>query len=265
MITLLMALFMVLYAMSLVDRTKFEELRVSLHDTFSSAIASGGTSILDRGGAVSPGAGSAPSSPAVSTPLAGGALAVPLPGPALRRAEHAAVSQQARLVAAQQDVLAALRRAHVAPGRASVTVDERGLVVSLATDRVLFALGSDSLSARARPLLAAVARALQPLPNAVSVEGWTDALPYHGRFGNGGLAAARALVVLDALRAHGFDVASHHAVAVSHGSAGAPPGRPAPARRRVEIVVERSAAGGVPPAVAAAHAGPLGAGPLSPG
>src|SRR4051812_47208043 len=53
MITLLMALFMVLFAMSLVDQTKFNELKVTLKDSFSSPILNGGSSILDSGAAKS--------------------------------------------------------------------------------------------------------------------------------------------------------------------------------------------------------------------
>ena len=49
MITLLMALFMVLYAMSMVNKTKFEALRTTLKQSFSGAILTGGTSILDHG------------------------------------------------------------------------------------------------------------------------------------------------------------------------------------------------------------------------
>jgi len=48
MITLLMALFMVLYAMSMVNKTKFEALRTTLKQSFSGAILTGGTSILDH-------------------------------------------------------------------------------------------------------------------------------------------------------------------------------------------------------------------------
>src|SRR5258708_1105308 len=49
MITLLMALFMVLYAMSMVNKTKFEALRLTLKQSFSAAILTGGTSVLDHG------------------------------------------------------------------------------------------------------------------------------------------------------------------------------------------------------------------------
>src|SRR3954469_16673199 len=51
MMTLLFALFMVLFSISSVNTSKFEELQKSLHDAFSGAILSGGKSILTTGSA----------------------------------------------------------------------------------------------------------------------------------------------------------------------------------------------------------------------
>src|SRR3954447_6031626 len=49
MMTLLFCLFMVLFAISSVNTSKFEELQKSLHDAFSGAILSGGKSMLSAG------------------------------------------------------------------------------------------------------------------------------------------------------------------------------------------------------------------------
>src|SRR5690242_20158020 len=49
MLTLLFALFIVMYAMALVDQTKFETLKVSLHNAFASPVFGGGESILEAG------------------------------------------------------------------------------------------------------------------------------------------------------------------------------------------------------------------------
>src|SRR3982750_4237967 len=49
MMTLLFCLFMVLFAISSVNTSKFEELQKSLHDAFSGAILSGGKSMLNSG------------------------------------------------------------------------------------------------------------------------------------------------------------------------------------------------------------------------
>src|SRR5689334_7369746 len=49
MMTLLFALFMVLFSISSVNTSKFEELQKSLHDAFSGAILSGGKSMMNSG------------------------------------------------------------------------------------------------------------------------------------------------------------------------------------------------------------------------
>src|SRR3954454_21719376 len=49
MMTLLFALFMVLFSISSVNTSKFEELQKSLHDAFSGAILSGGKSMMASG------------------------------------------------------------------------------------------------------------------------------------------------------------------------------------------------------------------------
>ena len=49
MITLLLALFMVLFAISSVNTSKFEALQQSLQDAFSGKILSGGKSIMQTG------------------------------------------------------------------------------------------------------------------------------------------------------------------------------------------------------------------------
>ena len=49
MITLLMALFLVLWAISSVNMAKFSELKVSLHQAFSGKVLPGGKSIRDTG------------------------------------------------------------------------------------------------------------------------------------------------------------------------------------------------------------------------
>src|SRR5690349_8453754 len=49
MITLLMALFMVLFSMAVVNKGKFEELAKSLRESFSGPLANGGNSILNVG------------------------------------------------------------------------------------------------------------------------------------------------------------------------------------------------------------------------
>src|SRR4051812_32629267 len=50
MITLLMALFMVLFSISSVNTSKFESLQRALHDAFSGQIVTGGKAVMETGG-----------------------------------------------------------------------------------------------------------------------------------------------------------------------------------------------------------------------
>ena len=77
------------------------------------------------------------------------------------------------------------------------TLDERGLVVSIISDKVLFDLGSAELRPAGLVVLDAIGPTLSTLPNAVSVEGHTDDLPISGRYAsNWELSTDRAISVL---------------------------------------------------------------------
>jgi chemotaxis protein MotB len=80
----------------------------------------------------------------------------------------------------------------------SFRTEQRGLVVSIVSDDVLFAPGSADLGGSGQAVLDAVARALVELPNQVAIEGHTDDTPIAtGRFpSNWELSTARAATVL---------------------------------------------------------------------
>jgi chemotaxis protein MotB len=253
MITLLMALFMVLYAMSMVNKTKFEALRLTLKQSFSGAILTGGSSILDHGAVAS-------SQTQAQSDLQGKDSAVPdsfAPAPVTKSqqeagtaqanagaARKAELAQESQLEKAKAKVETAIRAAHL-EGKAKAFIDSRGLVIRLVTDQVLFGLGSYTLRSEADPLLTHIAKAIQPLPNAVHVEGYTDSLPCSCSFGNYGLSFNRAQTVLDFMGARGFTIGDRHdAVAVPYGARhplapnSANTGNPR--NRRVDIVILRN-------------------------
>jgi chemotaxis protein MotB len=253
MITLLMALFMVLYAMSMVNKTKFEALRLTLKQSFSGAILSGGSSILDHGAVAS-------SQTQQQSDLQGKDSAVPdafAPAPVTENAREqgatvataaaarkAELAQESQLQGAKAKVEGAIRAAHLQK-KATAFIDRRGLVIRLVTDQVLFALGSYDLRPQADPLLSSIAKAIEPLPNAVHVEGYTDSLPCSCTFGNDGLSFNRAQTVLDFMATRGFTIGDRHdAVAVPYGARHplAPNSATAgnPKNRRVEIVILRN-------------------------
>ena len=249
MITLLMALFMVLYAMSMVNTSKFEKLKLTLKDAFTSPAFVGGTSILDVGAAQS--SQSTPQSDVqgrdtlitdLQNRVAATPQATPATAKALDAARAASAGQEEQLRTARRQ----LKRAIAQAGQARnvrVTIDERGLVIRLITDRVLFASGSYQLQTALEPLLTTIAGQIDRLPNSVRVEGYTDAVPCACPFGNLGLSSMRAAAVLTYFGAHGFDAARHSASVVGFGDRhprvrNAPDGS-GPANRRVEIVLVR--------------------------
>jgi chemotaxis protein MotB len=253
MITLLMALFMVLYAMSMVNKTKFEALRLTLKQSFSGAILTGGSSILDHGAVAS-------SQTQAQSDLQGKDSVVPdawAPNPITESAKKqgsaqatagaartAELAQESQLQSAKTKVEGAIRAAHL-QNKATAFIDRRGLVIRLVTDQVLFGLGSYELRPQADPLLTHIAKAIQPLPNAVHVEGYTDSLPCSCSFGNDGLSFERAQTVLNFMGSRGFTIGDRHdAVAIPYGQRKplAPNSSTAgnPKNRRVEIVILRN-------------------------
>lgn len=227
-ITLLMAFFVMLYAMSQVDATKFELFLSGLADPFgnttvSAGLLSEGSSIVGPAGAQTmqqPPQDIRPPSvqvvevipqptpepprpededqPAPSVPPfppAGGELDDAEGGPAPdRQLEEVAASVSAALVTAGlRDV-------------AELDLGERGLVVTIATDDVLFESGSTQLGPVGRELVAAVAAALRGYANQVLVEGHTDDVPLQRPgYTNWNLSTDRAVAVLSELvDAHGL-------------------------------------------------------------
>jgi chemotaxis protein MotB len=253
MITLLMALFMVLYAMSMVNKTKFEALRLTLKQSFSGAILTGGSSILDHGAVASSqtqaqsdlqGKDSpvpAAFAPNPVTPNAREQGAAQANAGAARKAE---LVQESQLQHARAKVNSAIRAAHL-EGKAKAFIDRRGLVIRLVTDQVLFSLGSYQLRPEADPLLTHIAAAIDPLPNPVHVEGYTDSLPCSCSFGNYGLSFNRAQTVLEFMGQRGFRIGDRHdAVALPYGARHPlSPNSPTsgnPRNRRVDIVILRN-------------------------
>jgi chemotaxis protein MotB len=227
MITLLMALFIVMWAVSAVNTGKFEQLKVSLREAFShKAVLEADRSILQSSGS--------PSSAFTIVPA-------DLP-------PRAAVNQMFRKV--EQESLERVQRqiqaAAAAEGVAQsirTRIDERGLVVRVLTDKVLFDPGYANVRAEGHTLLQRVARTLDTVPNRLRVEGNTDSTPISSSAfpSNWELSAARATAVLEVLRRSGvperrLSVAGYAAerpVATNQTSAGRA------MNRRVDIVVLR--------------------------
>lgn len=168
-LTLMFVLFMVLFSMSVVNTSKFEALKETLQQAFSSGVTDGGDSVLTQMARLA----------GVDSPSASNAVAPAMPssgGPAQAVTSTAEALETRQLEAAKRSIDAAVTRAGMRDS-VSTRIDQRGLVVRLATDGVLFDSGSAALRPDGLRLLAPIATALRRLPNPVRVEGHTDSNP----------------------------------------------------------------------------------------
>jgi chemotaxis protein MotB len=187
MITLLMALFMVLFSISSVNISKYKSLQQSLKDAFSGKILTGGKQIAQSGS-------SGKSVVNTATPT----IRPPKPSvvPDAKAAEAARVNREFTKIKREID---AYSREHGIAMQVKTTITERGLIVRLLTDKVLFDPGQAILKAPAAPLLTSVAHALNiDESHPITVEGHTDNVPISGsQFpSNWELSTARAAVVV---------------------------------------------------------------------
>lgn len=248
MMTVLMALFLVLFAMSNVDTKKYLELKTSLAEGFGKevmptdggdGIVDGSTkSIVDVGNGPDSGTGSNPStSPAKTT----GAQA------AADAAAQAAAQEVKSLEELQEQVEAKIA-AQGLQQQVTTTITERGLVISVAANNIFFASGSAAVEPTGLSVLDLVAPLLNSTTNQVSVEGHANNLAISGGqyANNWDLSSARATAVLLRLQSDG--VASERLRATGFGDAHplfpASDPRALEGNRRVDIVL--LADGGAP-------------------
>jgi len=210
MITLLMGLFLVMWAISSADMAKLETLQTSfagaLGMTPTGESSAGGDGALDGGDSVLDKGGPAP---VVIDGIERTQDELEQAVSALEREEEA---QEAREVEDEQllAVEAAIRAHAEANGLADAVNfrrEDRGLIVSIVSDRVLFDPGSASIRPDGVAVLDGLAGALLALPNPIAVEGHTDDVPIsNARFpSNWELSTSRATSVLQQLLgAYGF-------------------------------------------------------------
>lgn len=198
-ITLLLAFFVMLYSMSEVDVQKFEAFVAGLAGPFaneatSESLLPPGESLLDAGGIAGP--------PVDGPPTLDRAAVTPPIDPDSTPATAGASDQL-------DDVRAQLDAAIAEAGLASVVTmrfDRRGLIISIATDDVLFETGSTRIDDAGGSVIATVAEVLDGVPNDVVVEGHTDNVPLlRGNYTNWNLSTDRAVAVLQLLIDLGLD------------------------------------------------------------
>lgn len=237
MITLLLALFVVLFAISSVNVSKVRALQQSLRDAFSGNVMNGGEAIMQTGNSVAvrtlqPQPRVVPAMPRIGTPDSPAA-----------RAALAARREEDELQRLKR-MLDAYAAHHGFKAQVETVVTRRGLVVRLLTDNVLFDSGLAAIKPQGLPLLAEVGSLLGvDRVHPIVVEGHTDDVPIAtSRFAsNWELSTARAAAVVRWLidrrvPARRFSAAGYadlHPLA----SNGTDPGRAR--NRRVEVVLQR--------------------------
>jgi chemotaxis protein MotB len=166
MITLLMALFMVLFSISSVNTSKWDSLQRAMQQAFSGRILSGGKAIQQTGAdTASARAAATPPTPAIQ------AITQQLTA---AKVSKAAERENEDFKALKQKI-DAYAREHGLTKQLETTVARRGLVVRLLTDKVLYTSGSATLNPGAAPLLDRIASLLrQEFDHPIVVEGHTD-------------------------------------------------------------------------------------------
>jgi chemotaxis protein MotB len=259
MITLLMALFMVLFSISSVNISKYQTLQESLKAAFSGNILPGGKAIAQQGStanashvpatfelqAIEPvateGSSSLQNSTAQGTQGAQGT----------QSAQSVAVIQRQSSAQREESEFAQIERelnayaaAHGFSKSVEASIESRGLVIKVLTDDLLFPSGQATLDSQSYALLGEIAQLLNiDETHPIDVEGNTDNVPIHSAqfSSNWELSTARASSVVEFLAEHG--VAQSRLTATGNSdqqpadSNATPAGRAR--NRRVEIVMHR--------------------------
>ncbi|TFV68489.1 flagellar motor protein MotB [Blastococcus sp. CT_GayMR20] len=245
MVTLLMCLFIVLFAMSQVDKAKFAALASGLSASFGAPISvlpgttPEGSVLEDLPGAVDI-ASAIPPDPSVQDAQVDAAAAAAAAERAKRVASEAAAAYD-DMSEAREQIDAALAAAGFA-GAARYEIDERGLVVHIVADAVLFDAEEAVLRPEGRAILDAVAPTLIGLPNVLRVEGHANHLPVTAGGGwpsNWELSGYRASTVLRHLAGDGVPEPRMSATGYSSTRPLVPESDPTAlsVNRRVDIVV----------------------------
>ncbi|MFN0027835.1 MAG: flagellar motor protein MotB [Acidimicrobiales bacterium] len=207
-LTLLMAMFVALFAISNVDLMKFKKLAEGFSDALRAGSGASAT-VVDLGGsgdkifagplnalAASITIAAEQGAKAELDPSSSEAAATKLQN-LPQAVQDAELAGTAELEAVQQIV-----QAEAAAGGLSANlqtrIDERGLVITVVTDQVVFGSGSADLGPNGAEILRVVGKALATVDNVVLVEGHTDNIPISTATfpSNWELSGARAGAVL---------------------------------------------------------------------
>lgn len=236
MITVMMCLFLVLYAISQVDQGKLSKLRTSLAAGFNSTIQIANPLQTDGGLGILAGSTSAVQLGTLMGNLNQNPESQPERIQAMREASH--------LNSIKKQVEEQLKDAGK-EGSLAMRITDKGLVLGMVANDTYFKTGDATIQPTAREVLKAISPTLMSIEEGIAIEGYADPQPISSaKFpSNYHLASARAIEVLIALKDDG--VPGTKLRSISYGAdhqTEATPGQDAWAfNRRVDIVIMSTA------------------------
>jgi chemotaxis protein MotB len=253
MLTLLFVLFVVLFSMSSIDQKKFAELAAGLSAGFGaqSVAFQEQTSNLEGSGAaaqvvkidpgVNPGDGSSGKQNLTMAQQAAVDRAVQAQSRAKASQDAQAATKEAENLKRIERKMADALKAAKLLDQVKFTIDQRGLVVTVVTNEVVFEGDRAELRAGGAKILDALAPTLLNLPNNIEVDGNTNQLASQTKYYPSGweLSAARASAVVRYLTDHGLAKKRMSAVGFSDTKPLIDPADPRSItmNRRVDVVV----------------------------
>ena len=243
MITLLMVLFIVLFAISQVDQKRFEMLKDGMAAGFGST-----SSPFQGSQAVMPEPGTQPMSPVEPMSMEGAQPPSTQQHPRSATAQDdnrdryaEAVAEVKRLDDLRRRIDTALQR-HGLREDVRMKIDSRGLTISLVSRHIVFASDMADLTARGRRVLDVLAPILQDIPDQLDIDGHTNQVKVKPKFyaSDWDLSSARAVTVLRYLNERrGIEGDRLSAVAFGHEKPLIAPSDPRALvlNKRVDIVV----------------------------
>jgi chemotaxis protein MotB len=186
-ITLLFALFVVMFASSQTDKTKVKQVSESVKEALDKGgvravvheILGGTVDDVGKGNAMMRGPGGTRKLTGPNEEISGQRISVTDLLPSMRYLDQA-LSQE------------------IKDGNIEVRLESRGLVVSL-RQSAFFPSGGDEIAPDSFGSLAKIARTVSDLPNPIRLEGHTDSVPIHNAHfrSNWELSAARSIAMLE--------------------------------------------------------------------
>jgi chemotaxis protein MotB len=202
-VTLLLAFFVVMYAVSSLNEGKYRVLSDSLSAAFRGAPRS--VEPVQVGDKPVRGRGSDPRAGVLPSRIEKPSGAIPEPRPNVKDEEESGAEGELELRRIADQVEAALADL-IARDLVTVRRERQWVEIEIRTD-ILFASGESHVAAKAEPVLRQLAAIMKGLPNPLRVEGHTDNVPIRTAIfpSNWELSAARAASVVHLFMTLGVD------------------------------------------------------------